>query len=67
MGTWGVDNRLIISPNKSYKIPGNISYFKTRVTVSTYKPKISPKNCTFCRIVAQVYDVCPKINFFHKF
>ena len=24
MGTWGVDNKLIVSPNKSYKIPGNI-------------------------------------------
>ena len=68
---WRLDNRLLVSPSKSHKIPENICYFKTRVnTVNTYTPQISSTDCKFYEynIVPQVYDAsCPKIAFFRGF
>ena len=31
IGMWAIDNGLIVSPNKNYKIPENIWHFKTHV------------------------------------
>ena len=47
IGIWAVDNGLIVSPSKNYKIPENIWYFKTHVNAIVFSRVGTPPRPPF--------------------